>query len=389
MKNLMLTVALMMATAGLAGCGDGFPDEEMHFGIEDKVRPYAVVIEPAEAAPGQTVRVTLFAYVPDPDELEISWRVALDFNTGIYETDEVERNIRALPPLPAPGIQGFMTQTFLWTVPDSALLYSSALPEVLTDPVMVALATELLGPSAGSPPTKSAVDAWLKTLSPYQMDRMDPVTREAAWALSDRFACRVRFRATLRTGRVIEVTRNLSIRHTDRLGGPNANANAQVRDFGVVMLDKEDATSGDIGNPGVEQTFYPFINSFGQRVRHTVRVPLHSDRTYYLMSSFVHEQYTSPFDPTRVLSEQGRYRWYYYRVDDPLADHHLFVTDDGGEAEMWDLGGRARIQPDGIGSWFRVVDVVRDERDEWVSYQAVPGTAVEWGEVEFVAPDTR
>jgi len=386
-KYLISTVLLLATIAGLAGCGEGFPDEEMHFGIEDKVRPYAVVIEPAEAAPGETVQVIFYARAPDPDELDINWRVALDFNRGIYDTDEVESNFRDLAtPLPLADSEGFLTQTFFWTVPDSALLYSSALPEILTDPVIVFLATELIGPAAGSPPTRSAVDAWLKALTPADLAAMEPLAREATWALADRFACQVRFRATLRTGRIIDVTRNLNIRHTRRLGGPNANANAEVTDFAVVMLKKKDAVSSDIGDPAIARTVYPFIDRFGTRVADRIQVPVHSDWTYYLVSNFVHEQYTSPFAPERLLSEQGHYSWYYFRQDAPTSDHQFFVADDGSEAEMWDLDRQARIVPAGVGSTFRVVNAVRDERDEWVSYHAVAGTGVREGIVEFVAP---
>ncbi len=383
MKSYLVAVLLMLTVAGVTGCGEGFPDEEMHFGIANKTRPYAVIVEPPEAAPGDTVMVTLMAQTPDPDELDITWRVAQDFDRGLYETDGVERNFLALsPPFPITDEDGFLTQSFQWVVPDSALLISSALPEVLDDPVMVVLAEELIGPAAGSPPTKTAVDAWLKELTPQQVAGMNPQEQMATFALADRFACQVRFRASLQSGLMVDVTRNLAIRHTGRLGGLNTNHNAQVYSFGVVAIEKEDATTEDLNNADISQTWYPFIQGT-VRVADRVSIPRYERWTYYLVVDFYHEQYTSPFDPELLLSEQGSYRWYYYRQDDPASDHQFFATEDGDDAEMWNLSREARIIPGGAGSIFRIVAAVRDERSEWIMYHAVPGGAVQEGIVEF------
>ncbi|MCP4290667.1 MAG: hypothetical protein GY780_02375 [bacterium] len=386
MKTFPIVSLLMLATIVLTGCGDGFPDEEMHFGIENKCRPYAVIVEPPEAAPGDTVMVTFKAQTPDPDELDITWRIAQDFNRGIYETDEVERNYLDIEaPFPVTDDDGFLTQTFQWIVPEDALLISSAIPETLDDPVMVYLAEELIGPAAGSPPTKSAVDAWLKELSPEQVNEMGFEEKMATYALTDRFACQVRFRAVLRSDIVIDVTRNLTIRHTGRLEGPNTNNNTHVTRFGVAAIEKVDASTDDLQDASIAQTWHPFIEG-SERVAERVSIPRNDSWTYYLVVDFFDEQYSSPFNPELLLSEQGNHRWYYYRQDDPASDHHFFVTDDGDEAEMWNLAREARIIPANSGSTFRVVSAVRDERSEWVMYHAVPGGVIQEGIVEFVTP---
>ncbi len=386
MRTFLFTIPMMLSVLILTGCGEGFPDEEMHLGIEAKTRPYAVIVEPPEAAPGETVLVTLLAQTPDPDELDISWRLAQDFNRGLYETDEVERNYLALdPPLPLTDEDGFLNQSFFWVVPDSALLVSSALPEILDDPVMVVLAQELLGLDAGSPPTKAAVDTWLKELDAQQVAQMDPLEKMATYALADMFAVQVRFRATLQSDLVVEVTRNLTIRHTRRLGGPNTNDNTFVYRFGVSAIEKQDATTDDLNDAGIPQTWHPLIEG-AVRVADRVLIPRHEQWTYYLVEDFFRQGYTSPFEPESLLWEQGSHRWYYYRQDDPTSDHRLFASDDGGDAEMWNLKREARIIPGNVGSTFRIVSVVRDERSEWVLYNAVPGGAVQEGIVEFIEP---
>jgi len=382
----LLLIVLLLTVVGLAGCGDGFPDEEMHFGIEDKARPYAVVIEPAEAAPGETVQVTLLARAPDPDELDITWKVALDYDLGLYEVDEVERNYRQLTAAPpVADADGFLSQTFSWVVPDSALLITSALPDVLTDSELALLVTELIGPGAGSPPTRQAIDAWLKDRTAAELAMMDPLMREATWALADRFACQIRFRATLRTSRVIDVTRNLTIRHTARLDGPNTNHNAVVNSLAVIAVQKTDATVNELRAGQIAQTRHAFIEQ-GVRVADYLQIPLQPSWTYYLVTGFAPEQYDSPFNPDLLVTEDADYRWYYYRQDAPTADHHFFVAEDGTEAEMFDLDQEARIMPPGIGATVRVVAAVRDYRTDWIQFHATPGGAVVEGTIEFVAP---
>ncbi len=59
-------------------------------------------------------------------------------------------------------------------------------------------------------------------------------------------------------------------------------------------------------------------------------------------------------------------------------------TWDLGTLDTWDLGNYARMAPDGVGSTFRVLSVVRDERRDWVMYHATPGVVIEEAIVEFV-----
>lgn len=386
MKKLSLLILLTWSLAAVGGCGDGFPDEEMHLGVENKTRPYAVVIDPPEAAPGDTVLVTLRAQAADPDELDVSWRVALDYTIGLYDDDKSEGHFLDLDvPLPEYDDEGFLTQQFFWVVPDSVMLISTALPEVLTDPVMVMLAAELIGPEAGNPPTKAAVDTWLKNLTADEVQAMPPAERYATWALADLFACQVRFRTAMWSDQMVDVTRNLTIRQTSRLGGPNENSNAETSLLLVTALHKADADLDDLEDPSVERSEFIFIEN-GVRQNDQLEVPLNSGWTYYLTVDFFKEQYTSPYDPSLTLSEQGEYRWYYYRQDQPASGHQFLVNEDGDGAEMWELDEEVRLNPGGVGSRFRVLSVVRDDRSEWRLYHAVPGCDVQEGIIEFVNP---
>ena len=379
-------ILLLGALAVLTGCGDNFPDEELHFGLEDKLRPFAVVIEPPEAAPGETVQVTLLLHAPAPDELDIAWRVALDYDIGLYEVDEIERDIRplAVAAVPTADAEGFTTQTFAWTVPDSALLLTSALPDVIDDPILRELLAAA-GLGGGGSPTRAEVDAALKALTPADIAAMPADLRAAVFAVVDRFACQVRLRATLDDGRAVDVTRNLTVRHTGRLGGANANHNTTLTTFAVVAVHGRDATETDLRDPAKPKSRYDFVSG-GMAVADTLAVPFHDDWTYFLDLDSELETYGAPYEMGLTVREVRSLRWYYRRSDAPRADHAFFVTDAGDPAEMGDLDDQPRIDPPGAGAVYRIVAVPRDHRDDWVAYHAVPGTGLGVGVVRFVAP---
>lgn len=382
MRMTLRILAAAAALALLAGCGDGFPDEEMHVGLDDKIRPYAVVCEPPEAAPGETITVTLRYFAPRPAAVVPAWRVVLDYDQGLYEADEIERRHVELDGLPAAAADthGFVTQSFTYTVPDSVLLWSSGIPDVLTDEVMFAL-TEV----AGLPPRKDAVATYLSALTVDDLAAMGPAQRAAALRLADVFACQIRLRATLADGMTVDVARNLTARHSRRLGSLNANANAAITRFVVGSVPVIDLDLDQLEEHAAEITWHEFAGTSPDGLPEA-RVTVDANRTYFARVRFAPELYTSPYDVVRELEEQGSYRWFYFRLDAPGSDHHLLANDEGDAAEMWELDEDVRLLPPGGQSRFRLVAVVRDERVEWTRYQAVPGQSVVTGEVLFLAP---
>ena len=160
MRYLWLLMAPLMLAQ--SGCDTTYPNEEMDIAGSDRTRPFAIVCEPAEAVPGEMVTVTMHYYEPDPDNHNVTWQVALDYDLGLYEADEVERDIVTLDAVNAPtwDEHGFCTQTFTYVIPDDALLRASSQPEVITDELVLALAREVMNLEAdeslwiGSPPAK-------------------------------------------------------------------------------------------------------------------------------------------------------------------------------------------------------------------------------------------
>ncbi len=157
----MIGLIALIALAA-TGCDIEFPNEEMNLAGAGKTRPYAVVLEPLEARPGDAVVATLHFYDPDPAALSIDWRLSLDYGLGIYETDEYERNIVAPDAIEPPVVDGhgYGTQVVRYTVPSDILLTTSSQPEIIEDALILAA---LQGFPLGDVVTRAALDSLLST----------------------------------------------------------------------------------------------------------------------------------------------------------------------------------------------------------------------------------
>lgn len=385
--RVCLIGAMLLAWLVAGGCTDGFPDEEAHLGLEDKVRPYGITLDPPEVGPGDVAAITLEYHAPHPTNVAAEWRVALDYDSGLYGTDQVERQfvpVTDLDPPVADGL-GFVIQTARFTVPDSVLYWSSALPDPLNDDLMLAILEQLPAVPTSDPPRKAEVLGYLENLTLDDLAHMDLVTVAMVQHLADLVACAVRFRVTLEDGMQVDVTRRLTVRYSTRVASPNVNANADITRFVVGEIPRDDFDLGDLEDVTAEVIWHEF-DGVADDGTPLATVPFFGDHTYFTRVRFAPEAYTSPFDMERVLEERAQYHWYYYRVDAPRSGHQFFVTDTGDGAEWYHLDQDARVDPPSVGSRFRVLSVVRDERGEWARYHASPGASTVVGEVVFVAP---
>ncbi len=369
----------------LAGCGDDFLNEEMLLGDENKLRPLAVVCEPAEVSPGQEITVTLYYWDPDPDETSIDWRVALDYDSGLYGADPVERGyvdlgqVTAIDP-PVNTGEGFMRQSVSYVVPTTVLRETSAIPTALDEEPWSSL-TELVSP--GEDLTQSDMDDFLSSLTVGDLASLNAQERALVLDLADIFACQIRFRIQLRQERILDVTRNVTVRHSRRLGSPNVNENTRLTQWDLVAVPVADVGYDQIDDYSDQLLRFDLIDGAGDPV--PVSVPAHADWTYFIETDFAAQSYTSPFSDDRVFDEHADHRWYTFRRDDGDVGYPLLRNEDGEEAEMWELDDWVRIVPPNSGeSIFRIYSCVRDDRPEWEGFHASSGTALTATEITFV-----
>lgn len=383
----LLALPLLLAQTG---CDTTFPNEEMDIAGEAKTRPFAIVLNTPEAGLGDVVTVTLHYYEPDPANCEISWRVAMDYDLGLYEADEIERDIVELDQLTSPPLCdefGFCSQSFQFDVPWNALERASSLPDVLTDELILALARPLLDKAPDEPVTKEEVEDLLFYVA--HSPPWGPVYTEEELAmiarLSDLYACEIRFRARINGSVQVDVTKNLTIRHSRDLDSVNVNENPKISSTYIQAIPYPDIAFEDIDTHADEVVVYGLTtNGWPGELE---EIPLHEDWTYYLRAGLLLQDYTSPYDDD-LRSEDASTRWYYYDLDDPGSNHPLFIQDDGGEAEMGDLNESVRLQPPAQPgqSGYRIVTCLRDDRLEWHGYAYTPGVDLIYSEFVFVDP---
>ena len=387
MTRTTLLMLTLIAAVLLAGCGEEFPDQEAHFGLENKIRPYEITLDPPEAAPGETVTATIRYHMPWASAAQATWRVALDFDSGLYETDQVERAFVGVPDVDAAVVdaEGFVSQVARFIVPSDIYAVTSAIPEVLTDEFILELLHAVPDGLLSDPPRKSEVAAFLADLTADDLVGLDDDARAVIHRLADIFACAVRFRVTLEDDMNVDVVRRLTVRHSGRLGSANTNTNAEISLFIVGEIPRHDFDLDDLEDVESEIIWHAFdeVSADGHAL---ARVPLDSGHTYLMRVRVAPEYYTSPFDDVRELEEETEPSWYYYRLDAPGSGHQFFVNEIGEEAEAYELDEDSRIDPPSVGSSFRVLAVVHDERGEWQRYHASPGSTTRMVEVEFVAP---
>ena len=382
-----LSVMVVGTLAGtLTGCSDDFAGEEMRLGTEDKIRPLGVILDPPEAAPGETVEVTLHWYDPRPAATTVAWRVALEYDPGFYGVDPVERRFVDLPragELPVSTTDqgdGFFFQRFAFTVPDSVILWAPNLASLQDDDLIAELAAVM---TPWVDPSPNAWDEFLGGLDADDLAAMDAGTAQVIRTMADLFAAQIRFRATLEHGATVEVTRNLTVRYSAALGSPNTNESPRIEDWSVVGIPGEDILWSERAQYGDQLEWIPIAE--GDVVSAEVTLAAQPEWTYYLVCESAPQRYTSPYPPAGELDELLSYRWFRFRADDPASEAPFFVRDDGDEADSFDLDEAVRIEPVmGNGpTRYRVCLVIRDERPEWARYQATPGQRLAFTDIVF------
>ena len=223
----------------------------------------------------------------------------------------------------------------------------------------------------------------MRGLTVDDLAALDEPTLVAVQRLADLFACAIRFRATLDDGAMtVDVTRNLTVRYSRNLASANVNTNASITRWAIGVIAERDVDLRQLDRWADRIVWHEFSGTSPDGLPEA-RVAVDGDHTCFVRVRFEPQRYSSPFEPDTEVQEQGEYRWYYYRLDEPRSGHRLLANDDGEQTEMWELDDDVRLLPPGGTSRYRLIAVVRDVRVEWVQFAASPGATVVVGEVVF------
>ncbi len=373
---------LLTSLVLLSGCSDDFVGQEMHLGPDDKPRPLTLEVDPPEAAPGETVTATLTWFDNNPSGTDVRWRLAQEYDAGLYGVDPVERRFLdldaeadVLPPVA--DSRGYVRQVVSFVVPDSALYWSPSLEGMEEDEEIAELIAELF-PEQGEPPAgRDEVAQLLSSLQREDIEAMDPEEQAYIRGIADLFACQVRLRVRLENSHAtVDVTKGLTVRYSSNLGSENVNTNPTVTQWEIAAIPRENAEWKDLDEFADDIVTIPIAYSpenSGEAPMETV-VDVQSGWTYYLRASGSTEFYASPFTGTSGFEERIDYRWLWQAEGSVDSEYAFLVSDDGEKVDMEELDDVVRLDPPPeTASSVRLYLVLRDDRPEWERYQWTPG----------------
>jgi hypothetical protein len=373
LKIILLSLCVLTL---MNGCAD-FLRKEMNVYEDDKLRPFAIIVEPPEAAPGETVSVTIQYYQPDGAQNTILWRAALDFDFDIYGDLETERNylyLEEIQTIPAPIVDenGLATQSFSFTVPDSTILVSTALQGSYDSSEIPAHLLPLLGAANDDYITKSELDAFFRDTDFDQLYAILPAEDVATIiGLSEIFACQIRLRAKIRGGIHLDVIKNFTVRWAGDTGSEYLNANPIIGNVALLAIDHPDVDDADdIGQYDIDTTY--IYHSDPAQIE-SGPVSIDPQKSYYIFVTHDEQDYYSPAG--YLNDEEYFYSWHYTSLDGMSSEVDFFYQEDEGEGDATDFEEFTRLLPGkyGLHQKFRMFIVVRDYRPEWRIFNGTTG----------------
>lgn len=326
-KNILFLAVMALLTA----CTD-FPSRYENID-GNKVRPLAIICEPPEAAPGDTVRISLVC--KSEKAYSLRWKVVLDYGYDLYGRDIIERHIVEL---------NSTDTSFLYVIPDSALLYNTFLRQTFS-----------LDTAASMGLTLEEADALLKILDSVP-DTLLP--------LIDNFGCKLKLYAEIQSDVEIEAYRYLTVRYSSRFNSPVTNRNPVISWVGLYKVKGKNLNSPDSIWSRQHDFQYLYNTLNPALVQDTIQVD--EGYTYFLVSDSSSIQ-SYPYFSER---EQG------IKIVEELYDYDWLYTNLGYASGM-EMDSLIMIQRAGDGPYavllppvdtrmasFRIYNLIRDERHD-------------------------
>jgi hypothetical protein len=290
----------------------------------DKTRPIALVIDPPDAAPGDTVHVRYIGFSPDSANLTTHWTAALDFALGNYGGNAVEGHIVDLGPLMLPG---YTPTDFYFVVPDSTLLFSTylkGLAQAPWNPLHYSI---------------SAVDSMLKMAVKFG-GSLPPSVAEIA----DMIGTKIKINVHINAEFSLDAYKYMTIRYTHDLkaDSANVNRNPNLRWIAVYDVPKAKVYSYDSVakySPYVKYLYYNQKYADTNRVWDTIEID--SGHTYYLVADsginagdtdMQTYSYVSLISGSTITTKENYYyQWFYKDLDyrSPMVYDSLIMFSEG------------------------------------------------------------
>ncbi|MDQ3002634.1 MAG: hypothetical protein M3Y08_15395 [Fibrobacterota bacterium] len=356
----------------LAGCAD-FPEKYENVIIGDKIRPFSIIMDPPEAAPGDTVQVRLKLYDAEKS-YAVAWQLALKYQVNQGATSS------GFPS--ASEIVDLETGALKFDESDDGLTFSIVIPGGDRNPLkLTALSPEVLkseselssGEKAGLRKLGiSSLQSGLKKMDFINaLDSSALIPNELS-PLVDGLIGLVQFKAKLSSpGFDLDVTKNLTVRYSNKLDSglyaSNVNRNPLIDSIGFIHVHAAGITHFEEIEGHESDTVF-FTTSSGNGP-HTVAydtlkvVPGHS---YFLIAATrrAEQQYRSPLGS--MHTEQLFFQWFYTNFDLAGADWDDLLKLENGDRPVNLPVVPLKFPKASIGlKHFAIRATVGDTRPEW------------------------
>jgi hypothetical protein len=333
-------------------CTSPFPTPFENIVADQKLRPFAVVCNPPEAAPGDTVNVSLYYYAPPAESPSIHWLVSLDYGLEPTTGSEYEKNVVSLDNM---MLQPGSTPTsFSFRVPDDVLVNSSQIGLLLTNPNL----SPYLNPFNWSARTINDTLKFAATAG---------ITDSLLWPAADNFSTTLRLRAEMRSSISVDVIMPLRVRYTNRIHPANANKNPVIHWMGIIRVPVEGFGETDSVYDYPHEMLYLYNPAHPDSVRDTIVID--SGYSYFIAADsgiygadtqFQKYNAYSTNNLSRTLdTESFGYTWFYTNLDynSGMVMDSLLLLGEGHHAV-----GRMYPPVDPAMHRFQVYLVLRDRR---------------------------
>ncbi|MBF0430963.1 MAG: hypothetical protein HQK83_06765 [Fibrobacteria bacterium] len=364
-KYTLITFSLL----GLLACAN-FPEKFENIIEEGKIRPIAIVLDPPEAAPGDTVNVTL--YMHDAGKpYSIDWTLALDFNITNYGQLGSSGSVLNLDSMRIDA-DGYMDNPlrFRFVVPvgdKNPMLHSSLIPEIaipsseLDNDMKGALESMDVPIGEKGVAGKDVVEL---------LDNTEDIPEEFS-PMVDGLISLIVLNARVVSGDfTLDIEKKLTVRYSNRLvvenGTTNVNVNPTLDSIGIISVAKKDMEIPEDIHKYDSDTVYFKTNAFNQDSGAVVDTfVIKKDYSYFLIadSAGAAQKYVTPNGT--VLKEQLFYHWYYTNLDETSSDWEKLINIGSDESDA-SLSVVSMTPPtDKSMNNFRIRVSVSDWRPEW------------------------
>ena len=379
-----------LAAAALfcAGCAE-FPDKYENVIADAKIRPFAIVLDPPEAAPGDTVHAALKLYDAGKP-YTVRWSLALKF--------QVKQGVTGSP-FPTASEWIDLDSGAAAAVAANGLSLSLRVPDGARNPLhRSGYVSEVIAVNGLSAAERTLLPEIGIEASAGGIPREILLTALASHAelpnglapLVDGFLAIVQLRAHVTApGFALEVTKNLTVRYSNRLSpgayASNVNANPRLDSIGFIHVHAKGVSDfGKIAGYASDTLYFKTSAETGEAPLGYDTLRVVPEDSYFLIASRGAAQtYRSPQGLTH--DEQVLYQWFYTNLDAPGRNwEDLIVFPESDQPlDFAVVPIRFPAQPAGLRR-FAIRATVGDSRPEWgVLSSSGLGYAACFGWIEY------